>query len=56
MNLWESSSQEVFWAAPKLYKLILQLVKMQMAVPILESSLGSQHPAKASQLQEQVCP
>lgn len=54
MNLWESSSQEVFWAVPKLYKLILQLVKMQMAVPILESSLGSQHPAKASQLQEQV--
>lgn len=36
--------------------LILQLVQMQMAVTILESSLVSQHPAQVSRLQSQVCP
>lgn len=39
-----------FWAGPKFYKLVLQVVKIQMAVTILESSLGPQHPAKANQL------
>lgn len=45
-----------YWADPKLYTPILQLVQVQMAVTILESSLVSQHPAQVSRLQSQVCP